>query len=155
MAKKGIISSFGDKLDELLKIKNRKQNIEIYNESSKRLDLTKLISTTDLTKILAGFGNENINPMGFEKFFDVALDRNARYTEYEQIFYRIPEAAKAIQIYVDGILAPNIGMNDQQIYYNVDRSNKNGKMASILLKTLFEKTDFYSILSQIIFTTLL
>ena len=27
MAKKGIISSFGDKLDELLKIKNRKQNI--------------------------------------------------------------------------------------------------------------------------------
>ena len=155
MAKKGIISSFGDKLDELLKIRNRKQNIDIYNESSKRLDLTKLISTTDLTKILAGFGNENMNPMGFEKFFDVALDRNARYTEYEQIFYRIPEAAKAIQIYVDGILAPNIGMNDQQIYYNVDRSNKNGKMASILLQTLFEKTDFYSILPQIIFTTLL
>jgi len=159
MANKGtpILGKIGDKLQKYIDQYSRLYNTnKIYDENAKTFDPTKVISKEDLEQILqstsgGGFQGQTM----FEKFFDLSIGRAARYSEYEQIFYRIPEVAQALQIYVDSILAPNVGSRENQIIYNTSEDTVSSKQAKKLIQIILDKTNFFSLLPQIIHTQLM
>lgn len=151
-----ILGKIGDKIQKYLNEYSRLQNeTMIYNEEKKKLDITKLVTKEDLAKILqTNTSGYTFGQSMFEKFFDLSMGRYGRYTEYENIMYRIPEVSAAIQIYVDSILAPNIGNTENQIKFDTDGNNLLSKQAKVLIQTILNRTNFYNILPQIIYTTL-
>ena len=162
MAKKKespVLGNIGDRLQEVLKqhLRLTKDNL-IYDEIGKKLDLTKMVPPQDLSRVLQTMATSGYSGLSlFEKFFDLSMGRAGRYTEYEQLLYRVPEAAQALQIYVDSILAPNVGNRENQMMFD-SYSNYNSKTSEIGLKlaqSILKQTDFYDILPQIIHTSLL
>ena len=94
-------------------------------KNNKKLDLTKLMPPKELSRLLETITSGNsYGPSLFEKFFDISMGRKGRYSEYEQILFRIPEASQAIQIYVDSILAPNAGDRENQIEFDILKKYK-------------------------------
>lgn len=152
-----ILGKIGDKLQKYIDQYSRMYNQnKIYDENAKTFDPTKVIPKEDLEQILqsnsgGGFQGQTM----FEKFFDLSIGRGARYSEYEQIFYRIPEVAQALQIYVDSILAPNVGSRDNQIIYDTYEDTQTSKQAKKLLQVILDKTNFFNLLPQIIHTQLM
>jgi len=162
MAKKKespVLGNIGDRLQEVLKqhLRLTKDNL-IYDEIGKKLDLTKMVPPQDLSRVLQTMATSGYSGLSlFEKFFDLSMGRAGRYTEYEQLLYRVPEAAQALQIYVDSILAPNVGNRENQMMFD-SYSNYNSKTSEIgliLAQSILKQTDFYDILPQIIHTSLL
>ncbi|HPO11496.1 MAG TPA: portal protein [bacterium] len=156
---KAILGEIGDKLDNLLKQYTRiKNKSEFYDPTNKKLDLTQLIPAKEFSRLLesvsgANFGNaSNL----FERFFDISVGRFSRYTDYEQLVYRIPEAAQALQIYVDSILAPNASEKENGINYDFGYGDEHHfETAKILIQNIFQRTNFFNVLPQIIYTALL
>jgi len=157
MPKKSIIGDIGDRLNEIIKNYTAKTvENQIYDESGKKIDLTKLIPPKELSRILQSITSGSIfGETLFEKFFDLSMGRAGRYSEYEQILYRIPEAAQALQIYVDSILAPNVGDRENQILFDIEKENSISVKAKELIQIILKKTNFYDFLPQVIYTTLL
>lgn len=157
--KNTILGSVSEKIDSLIKHYSRvKTENEFYDPSNKKLDLTQLIPPSEFAKILENASNMNFSSdvTMFEKFFDVSIGRASRYNDYEQLIYRIPEAAQALQIYVDSILAPNPGERENTIRYDHSyRSEHLFENSKVLIQKVFERTNFYNILPQIIYTSLL
>lgn len=157
MPKNSLTGAIGDRLNEILKnYTARSIETQIYDEPGKKLDLTKLIPQKELSRILQSITSGSVfGESLFEKFFDLSMGRAGRYSEYEQLLYRIPEAAQALQIYVDSILAPNIGDRENQILFDIERDNVTSVNAKELIQVILKKTSFYDFLPQIIYTTLL
>jgi len=154
---KPIIGAIGDRLNEILRRYSAMSiDSKIYDDAGKKLDLTKLMPPKELSRILQSITSGSVfGESIFEKFFDLSMGRAARYSEYEQILYRIPEASQAIQIYVDSILAPNLGDRENQILFDTIRENINSRQAKELIQVILRKTNFYDFIPQIIYTTLL
>jgi hypothetical protein len=157
MPKNSIVGAIGDRLNDILKRYTEiATDNQIYNESGKKVDLTKLIPPKELSRILQAVTSGSVfGESLFEKFFDLSMGRAGRYSEYEQLLYRIPEAAQALQIYVDSILAPNIGDRENNILFNIEKDGRVGSNAKELIQVILKKTSFYDFLPQIIYTTLL
>ena len=152
-----LLGNIGDRLQEVLKHHLRLTNDNlIYDEVGKKLDLTKIVPPADLSRILQVMGTTGYGGVSlFEKFFDLTMGRAGRYSEYEQMIYRIPEASQALQIYVDSILAPNVGNRDNQISFDSFGSSKVSDVGLELADSIFRQTGFYDILPQIVHTTIL
>jgi len=152
-----ILGGLGDRLNEIVTQYSRLQKeTQIYDESAKTLDLTRLMPPKELSKMLQSITTGSIfGESMFEKFFDLALGRSGRYSEYEQIYYRIPEAAESLHIYVDSTLSPNLGERDNEMLFNIDQSIRGSVQAKELIKAVLNKTNFFNFLPQIIFTTFL
>lgn len=148
--------SIGKKLGEVLKYFNKKQNTNnLYNEDKQTLDLTRILPNKDIEKALGLIDYTNIyGSTIIQKFFDITTQRCQRYDEYEQIYYRIPEAAAALHIYVDLILSPNLGDRHNEIKLN-NTPSELGVKAKIMGEIILDKTNFLKILPNIIFTTIL
>lgn len=159
MAKKAILGEIGDKLESLLKQYSRiKNKNEFYDPTTKKLDLTQIIPPKEFAKLLEKTSTATFNNSTnlFERFFDISVGRFSRYNDYEQLIYRIPEAAQALQIYVDSILAPNAGDRDNSIRYDYGYgSEKTFEISKTLIQNVFERTNFFNVLPQIIYTSLL
>lgn len=159
MAKKKtpILGGIGDKLNEIMKHYTRLQNENmIYDEAGKKLDLTRLMPPKELSKLLENItSGTSYGPSLFEKFFDIGMGRQGRYSEYEQILFRIPEASQAIQIYVDSVLAPNAGDRENQMQFDVLKNSRFAETGRIIIETILSKTNFYDFIPQIVYTTLL
>jgi hypothetical protein len=85
----------------------------------------------------------------FERFFDISVGRFSRYTDYEQLVYRIPEAAQALQIYVDSILSPNASEKENGINYDFGYGDEHHfETAKILIQNIFQRTNFFNVLPQ-------
>lgn len=160
MAKKKespLLGNIGDRLQEVLKhhLRLTKDNL-IYDEIGKKLDLTKMIPPQDLSRVLQTMATTGYSGMSlFEKFFDLSMGRAGRYTEYEQMLYRVPEAAQALQIYVDSILAPNVGNRENQMLFDSFSNTRTSEVGLELAQSILRQTGFYDILPQIIHTALL
>ena len=152
-----LLGNIGDRLQEVLKHHLRLTNDNlIYDEVGKKLDLTKIVPPADLSRILQVMGTTGYGGVSlFEKFFDLTMGRAGRYSEYEQMIYRIPEASQALQIYVDSILAPNVGNRDNQISFDSFGTSKVSDVGLELADSIFRQTGFYDILPQIVHTTIL
>lgn len=155
-----VVAAIGDRLSEVLKSYSRiNQENLIYDPEAKTLNPAKLMPIKDLRRYLetvgmgdsAGSSSSNI----FERFFGTTTDRSSRYAEYEQIVQRIPEAARALQIYTDSILAPNLGTRENQFQYINKASDRICKEARKVFQSILDRTHFEEILPQIIYTTLL
>ena len=159
MAKKTVLGAIGDKVDDLLKQYSRiKNDNQFYDATHKKLDLTQLIPPKEFARLLESVANANFGSQStvFERFFDISVGRSGRYNDYEQLVYRIPEAAQALQIYVDSLLAPNPGERENSIkYFNYSTSEKNYEIAKTIIQSLFNRTNFFNIFPQIIYTALL
>lgn len=159
MAKKTVLGAIGDKVDDLLKQYSRiKNDNQFYDATNKKLDLTQLIPPKEFARLLESVANANFGSHStvFERFFDISVGRSGRYNDYEQLVYRIPEAAQALQIYVDSLLAPNPGERENSIkYFNYSTSEKNYEIAKTIIQSLFNRTNFFNIFPQIIYTALL
>lgn len=155
--KVGLFGDIGDRLSEYIQQYNRlRYDSLIYDDSGKKLDISKLIPQRELSKLLQTVSSSNIFGQSmFERFFDLQVGRAARYTEYEQILYRIPEASQALQVYVDSILAPNVGSRDNQMNFNIREDNPVDVKAKTLAETMLRRSGFFDILPQIIYTSLL
>lgn len=155
--KSAIFADIGDRLNEIVKHYSKiHKNNEIYDESAKKLDISQLIPKRELSKLLQTVTSTNVYGNSiFEKFFDIQMGRAARYAEYEQILYRIPEASHALQIYVDSILAPNVGDRDNQMKFNTYNNDLISRKARAEANILLDKSNFFDILPQVIYTALL
>lgn len=150
-----IIGALGDRLSEVLKQYSRinRQNL-IYDSSGKTLDPTKLMPPKELQRYLetvsstSMYGGQSV----FDRFFEIGMGRAGRYCEYEQINQRIPEAARALQLYVDSIMAPNLGTNENQLVYAKNKMTKFSDEAISILKAIIQKTKFEDIMPQIAYT---
>lgn len=155
---KGLFTNIGERLDQFIKrIKERRSNQgpELYNEHQKTLDLTQLLPKESIQTIFKQITNGSIwGSQQASAYFDVQLGRFERYKEYEDIYYRIPEAAEALHIYVDHILSPNLGpsMNKLEIF---EVNNTFGPVAKKFADFIIEKTNFVNLLPSIVFTTCL
>lgn len=151
-----ILANLGDRLNEILKFHSKQINRNrIYDPNDKNVDLTKIVPPRELSRLLQQIAGSNFGESVFEKFFDLSLGRSGRYKEYEQIYYRIPEAAQALHIYIDSILSPNVGDRDNQIEFDVLDNVRYGASGKSLIKAILDKSGFSTMLPQIIFTTLL
>lgn len=155
--KVGLFGDIGDRLSEYLQQYNRlNYDSQIYDDSGKKLDISKLIPQRELSKLLQTISSSNIFGQSmFEKFFDLQIGRAARYTEYEQILYRIPEASQALQVYVDSILSPNVGDRENQMIFDINEDNAVDIKAKTLAEVILRRSGFFDILPQIIYTSLL
>lgn len=158
LPKKGLFTNIGERLDEFIKrVKNRKSNQgpELYNEHLKTLDLKQLLPEEALKNAFKQITSGSIQGSKIASaYFDVQLGRFERYKEYEDIYYRIPEAAEALHIYVDHILSPNLGpsMNTLEIF---ETNNTFGPTAKKFADFIIDKTDFIDLMPSIVFTTCL
>lgn len=151
-----IIETIGDRLREVLKHYTRiSQDNLIYDAAGKTLNPAKLMPSKDLRRYLESISAGSAGSDVFSKFFDLSVDRISRYSEYEQIINRIPEAARALQLYVDSILSPNLGSLDNQLIYTILGEEEQGKEAKTILSAILDRTRFEDVLSSIIYTTLL
>ena len=152
-----LVSSIGDRLKEVLKSYSRiNHENEFYDAEAKTLDPTKIMPVKDLRRYLEGIGTGGFSSINsFEQYFGISTTRSTRYSEYEQIVQRIPEAARALQIYTDSILSPNLGIKDNQLQYTNMADDKTANKAKKIFSSLLNKTKFEDILPQIIYTTLL
>lgn len=152
-----ILGRVGDKLQKYIDQYSRLYNDnKIYDENAKTFDISKVMTKEDLSQLLetSSYTSDGYSQSMFEKFFDLSMGRSARYEEYEQILYRIPEVSQAMQIYVDSIMAPNVGNIENQINYITDDNNATSKRARKLIQVILEKTNFFRLLPQIIYTQL-
>lgn len=153
-----VIGALGDRLAEVLKQYSRvnRQNL-IYDSHGKTLDPTKLMPPKELKRYLETVSSAGITGKAsiFDRFFEIGMGRAGRYSEYEQINQRIPEAARALQLYVDSIMAPNLSSNENQLVYTKLKSANLADEAMSVLKAIIEKTKFEDILPQIAYTSFL
>jgi hypothetical protein len=156
MAQNPLIGKVGDKLDLYLnQLSRRYQQSLFYDENAKKLNLPTIIDPRQLEQILeTSTYSEGFGQSLFEKFFDLSMGRAARYSEYEQIINRIPEAAQAINIYVDSIMAPNVGPTDNQILIDTKKHSDSAEKAKDLIKVILDRTNFFQLLPQIVYTAL-
>lgn len=139
----------------LKKFNKTKIEDKIYDQDKKLLDLGKLLTDEELERTLALVDSGSVfGTSFFQKFFDLAVGRNQRYEEYEQIYYRIPEASAALQMYTDLILSPNVGDRNNELVYLKEPGNL-GNRAKIYAEILIKKTKLTEILPNIIFTSCL
>jgi hypothetical protein len=139
----------------LKKFNKAKIEDKIYDQDKKLLDLGKLLTDEELERTLALVDSGSVfGTSFFQKFFDLAVGRNQRYEEYEQIYYRIPEASAALQMYTDLILSPNVGDRNNELVYLKEPGDL-GNRAKIYAEILIKKTKLTEILPNIIFTSCL
>lgn len=152
-----LIASIGDRLSEVLKSYSRINHESMfYDAEAKTLDPTKIMPVKDLRRYLETISTGGVSSINaFERFFGISTGRNSRYSEYEQIVQRIPEAARALQIYTDNILSPNLGTKNNQLQYTNTANDRLSNEAKTVFKAILDKTRFEDILPQIIYTTLL
>lgn len=152
-----LFGDIGDRLNKYVQQYNKLMyDSQIYDDSAKKLDISKLIPQKELSRLLQSVTSSNIFGQSlFEKFFDLQVGRAARYSEYEQILYRIPEASQALQVYVDSILAPNVGDRENQMQFDISDDTPLSKSAKTLCRVMLNRSKFFDILPQIIYTTLL
>lgn len=153
----GLFGDIGNRLNKYIQQYNKvRYDAMVYDDSNKKLDISKLIPQRELSKLLQAVSSSNIFGQSmFEKFFDLQIGRAARYTEYEQILYRIPEASQALQIYVDSILAPNVGSRENQMIFDINGDNVIDVKAKTLAEVILKRSGFFDILPQVIYTSLL
>lgn len=131
----------------------RKNKTKVYDTAKKQLNLSKMLDPEDIYRIISDVSTGSYNSSIFNKFFDLNIGRADRYSEYEQMYYRIPEAAAAIHIMTDLILAPNIGNKNNHLKY-FPKDGPLGAKAETYAKTLLESTTFIDYLPKIIFNSL-
>lgn len=146
------MASFYDRLLDLTKIFTRIRNKnKVYDTTKKQLDLSKVLDPEDLFRVISDIsGGSSYGSNIFNKFFDLSIGRNDRYSQYKQIYYRIPEVASALHIYVDLLLSPNIGDKNNQLRY-IHKGGPVGKRAEEYSKALLESSSVINYLPKIMF----
>lgn len=147
--------SIQDKISDAFNFFSKRRNInKIYDTSKKQLDLSKMLTPEDLYRVISDVTSNSYGSTVFNKFFDLNLGRADRYSEYDQIYYRIPEAAACVHILVDLILSPNLGDMGNQLRY-FPKPGQLGNKAELYSKTLLEQSTLVDHLPKIIFNSLL
>lgn len=144
-----------ERFNDILTFFTRRRNsTKVYDTSKKQLNLNRILDPNDLYRIIneANIGGSYGSTI-FNKFFDLNIGRADRYAEYEQMYYRIPEASAALHIFVDLILSPNLGDKSNQLKY-YSKLGPNGVKAELYSKTLLENSTFVDYLPKIIFNAL-
>lgn len=132
----------------------RKNASKVYDTAKRQLDLSRVLNPDDIYRIINDIsGSSSYGSTIFNKFFDLNIGRADRYSEYEQMYYRIPEVAEALHIFVDLILSPNIGDKNNLLRYT-PKEGKEGKRAEAYSRTLLSATTLTDNLPKIVFGAL-
>lgn len=144
--------AWSDRLRDLTTFFNRRRNkTKVYDTTKKQLDLSRMLDPDELYRIINETASgSTYGSTIFNKFFDINVGRSDRYSEYEQMYYRIPEVAAALHILVDLTLSPNVGDKSNELRY-ISKNGPLGRKAEEYSRTLFESTTVIDNLPKIAF----
>lgn len=149
-----ILSNIKKSLQNLIdKYVNEESKDKVYNPLNRTVDISKVVDSETLMRLFVGdfFGMDSFY---YQKLFDLEMGRTGRYSDYENIYYKIPEAAKAVSIYVDETLAPNLGKNNNNLVFT-PIAGPRGEKGEEIGRIIFSRTGIEKVLPQIVFNTLL
>lgn len=131
---------------------NKESKDKVYNPLNRTVDISKVVDEDTLDRLFSNdcFGMDSFY---YQKLFDLEMGRVGRYSDYENIYYKIPEAAKAISIYVDETLSPNLGTDSNNLMFDPVPGPR-GEKGEEIGRIVFRRTGFEKVLPQIIFNTL-